>query len=421
VTEHGSTSSSGILPPGGLLLRLAWRNLWRNNKRTLIAAGSVFFAVLLAVLMSAVQEGSHEYMINSAVGFSTGHLQIQGRGYWEKRSLDQSMAFDTSLVGVVRALPHVLHAVPRLEAYALLSHGTVTRVVPVLGIDPAAESAMTGLGKRVTRGAEVNAWSDGVVLAEGLARLLRADVGDSIVLYGQGYRGVTAAAILPVEAIVHFAIPDLDNALCYLPLETAQRIFAAEGRVTSLAILLDVDGAVDVTAAAVRSRLPADVDVLTWRDMLPELLQAIAVDDGGTVLMLLILYVVVGFGIFGTVIMMTAERSREFGVLIALGMRRGKLMIITVIESLVMSLLGALGGIAVSIPLVIYFHSAPIRLGGEYAKAMAAYGMEPILPVSVDPMVFVTQGIIVVLLAMASALYPVTVLRRLQPVRAMRG
>jgi ABC-type lipoprotein release transport system permease subunit len=401
-------------------LRMAWRNLWRNKKRTLIAGASVFFAVFLAVGMSSVQFGSHDYMIHSAVSFYTGHIQIHGRNYWEKRSLDQSMALDTSLINVVRSLPHVVHAVPRFETAALVSHGTLTKVSPVIGIDPVRESAMTGLAKRVIRGAPLLGWKDGVIIAEGLARLLKVDVGDSIVVYGQGYQGVTAAGIIRITSIVKFPLDELNNAMLYLPLDAAQELFSAPGRITAISVLLDTDDAADEEAATLRALTDASREVMTWREMMPELLQAIAADNGGTIIMLLILYVVIGFGIFGTVMMMTAERSREFGITIALGMKRWRLMSVTVIEALIISLMGAVAGIAVSIPLVAYFYHHPIQLGGDYAKAMMAYGMEPIIPFSIDPMVFIIQGIIVFALGAVSALYPIIILRKLEPVRAMR-
>lgn len=400
--------------------RMAWRNLWRNKKRTLIAGASVFFAVFLAVGMSSVQFGSHDYMIHTAVSFYTGHIQIHGRNYWEKHSLDQSMVLDTGFMSSARRLPHVLHAVPRFETAALVSHGTLTKVSPVIGIDPVRESAMTGLGKRVIRGTSLLSWKDGVIIAEGLARLLKVDVGDSIVVYGQGYQGVTAAGIIRIASIVKFPLDELNNAMLYLPLDAAQELFSASGRITAISLLLDSDDDADEEAAALQAMADGSKEVMTWREMMPELLQAIAADNGGTVIMLLILYVVIGFGIFGTVMMMTAERSREFGITIALGMKRWRLMSVTVIEALIISLMGAIAGIAVSIPLVIYFHHHPIQLGGDYAKAMMAYGFEPIIPFSVDPMVFIIQGIIVFALGAFSALYPIIILRKLEPVRAMR-
>jgi ABC-type lipoprotein release transport system permease subunit len=381
----------------------------------------VFFAVFLAVAMSSTQTGQHDYMIQSAVGFFTGHIQIHGSNYWEKRSLDQTMVLDSVFLRRLSDLPHVVAAVPRFETAALVSRGNVTKVSAVIGIDPERERAMTGVSRRVIRGRQLTPQDDGVLLAEGLARLLGAGVGDSIVVYGQGYQGVTAAAVLRVSGIVSFPFPDMNNAMTYLSLTSARSLFAAPGRVTAVALLLDSDEATEEIDGLVRTMIDGTMEVMSWREMMPELLQAIAADNGGTIIMLFILYVVIGFGIFGTVMMMTAERTREFGITIALGMKRWRLMIVATIEALVISLMGALTGIGACIPLLVYFAHHPIRLGGDYAKVMLAYGFEPIIPFSLDPPVFVIQGVVVFLLGLISAAYPVMVLRGLEPVRAMRG
>ena len=407
--------------PGGIFLRMAWRNLWRNKKRTVIASASIVFAVLLAVAMSSMATGGHEYMIFSAVRFSTGHLQIHGRGYWEKRSLDESMVYDSALIAAAARLPSVAEVVPRLESVALISRGNATRVSSVIGIDPLRENAMTALGSRVVRGTPLLHWNAGAIIAEGLARMLDADVGDSIVIYGQGYQGVTAAGILPIAAIVRFPVPDLNNTGVFLSLSTMQSMFAAPDRITSVAILLHRDEDLSAAARAVTALAGPDREVMTWRQMMPELVQAIAADDGGMVIMLLILYVVIGFGIFGTVMMMTAERRHEFGVTIAVGMKRWRLMVITSLEALMVSMLGAVVGILAAVPVIAYFARFPIRLGGEYAAAMLAYGLEPILPVSIDPLIFIIQGITVFALGVISSAYPLMAIRSLRPVAAMRS
>ncbi len=415
-----SAPVSGRHSPRILFFRLAWRNVWRNKKRTLIACASIFFAVFLAVAMSSMQTGQHEYMINTAVRFSTGHVQIHGKGYWDTRSLDESMDSDSTLLKASQAIPMVACVVPRFESFALISRGNATRVSPVTGIDPAREDAMTSLGSRVIRGVPFLQWNHGAIIAEGLARIVNADVGDSIVIYGQGYQGVTAAGVVPVAAIVRFPIPDMNNTGVYLTLPEMQSMFAAPGRITSIVVLLHRDDELSAAAAALTSLAGPEREVMTWRQMMPELVQAIAVDDGGTVIMLLILYVVIGFGIFGTVMMMTAERRHEFGVIIAVGMKRWKLMFITGVEALMVSMLGATAGILAAIPLVAYFAHYPIHLGGDYAQAMLAYGMEPIIPLSTDPVVFLLQGLSVFFLGAVSALYPIIVLRSLNPVQAMR-
>jgi ABC-type lipoprotein release transport system permease subunit len=397
----------------GLLFRLAWRNLWRNPRRTLIACASVFFAVFLSVLISSTQVGQNQLIIDTVVGFSTGHVQVHGKGYWEKRSLDQSMVRDSTLERHIAAMEGVGHVVPRLETVSLIAHRTVTKVVPVFGVSPMSEDGMTGFGKRLVKGASISAWHEGALVGAGLARMLSAGVGDTLVLYGQGYQGVTAAALVRVAGILEYPIPDMNNNAFFLVLDEAQRIHAAEGRVTSLAIMLADQEASAAAAAAIRATASTSMEVMTWGALLPELVQAVDANNGGTVLMLVILYVVIGFGIFSTVVMMTTERRREFRMVISLGMRRGRLAFITVIEAVLIALTGAAAGIVGSIPVILWLHFHPVVLGGEYAQVMLVYGMEPILPFSAAPVVFWAQAAIVATLGMCCALYPVVAVLRM--------
>jgi ABC-type lipoprotein release transport system permease subunit len=303
----------------------------------------------------------------------------------------------------------------------LISHLTTTKIASVAGIDPVREDEMTGLKKRLTAGEFLDSHSTGALVSEGLARLLHVWTGDSIVIYGQGYQGVTAAAIVPVQGIVQYPLPELNNSMVYLSLGFAQQLYSAQDRLTAAAILLENSKALDATAAAIRKKVDASKEVMTWKQMMPELVQGMDVNDGGTVLMLLILYVVIGFGIFGTVMMMTVERTREFGILVSIGMKRWRLIFITVIESILVSSVGLIVGVIVSFPPVYYFYLHPVRLGGDYAQAMLAYGFEPIVPMSIDPIIFIIQGLSVFGLGVLSAIYPLIVIRSLRPVRAMRA
>ena len=139
------------------------------------------------------------------------------------------------------------------------------------------------------------------------------------------------------------------------------------------------------------------------------------------IIMIAILYVIIGFGIFGTVMMMTLERRREFGVLIAVGMKRARLALMTATESLMLSLLGVLAGTMIATPVLIMLYYNPIRLSGEAAEVMLEFGFEPLLPFSLDPAIFLSQTLAVLAIALISTSYPVLVLRRLDPVTAMRA
>lgn len=402
-------------------IKLAWRNLWRNKKRTLIAAASVFFAVLLALVMRSMQTGYYDYMVNASVRMYTGYIQVHGKDYWVKKSFDESMLLDKKHLTELKSTSGVTLTVPRLETYSLISHGNKTKVVQVTGINPELEDQLTDLKKKIVSGKYLSDSSKGVILAQGLAEILKADLGDSVVIYGQGYHGVTAAAQIPIVGIVKFTLPDLNKSFTYLSLSYAQWLFSAPDRLTSLSIMIDNPKNLDRVKSDIQNVFDAKYEVMDWEELSPELVQSIQIDNASGIIMLGILYIVIAFGIFGTIMMMTAERVKEFGILISVGMKKWKLGLVTLFETLFVSFIGVFVGAQVSIPILLYFKANPIPLSGEYAEAILAFGFEPILPFAVYPGMFFAQIWTVLAIAAVSALYPILFIRKLQPVEALRG
>jgi ABC-type lipoprotein release transport system permease subunit len=402
-------------------IKLAWRNLWRNKKRTLIAAASVFFAVLLALIMRSMQTGYYDYMINASVRMYTGYIQVHGKDYWEKKSLDESMMLDNVHLEKLSSIDGVDLTVPRFETYTLISNGNKTKVVQVTGINPKLENKLTDLKKKIVSGNFLNDSSKGIILAQGLAEILKVEVGDSVVIYGQGFHGVTAAAQIPIIGIVKFTIPDLNKSFTYLSLSYAQWLFSAHERLTSLSIMVNNPKELDRIKSDIQKVFDVKYEVMDWEELSPELVQSIQIDNASGIIMLGILYIVIAFGIFGTIMMMTAERVKEFGILISVGMKKWKLGLVTLYETLFVSFLGVFSGAIISIPILLYFKANPIPLTGEYAEAILAWGFEPILPFAVYPGMFFAQIWTVLAIAMVSALYPVLFIRKLKPVEAMRG
>lgn len=402
-------------------VNLAWRNLWRSKKRTLIASSSVFFAVFLALLMRSMQNGYYDYMIDASVRTYTGYIQVHGKDYWEKRSLEETMTLDEAALARVRHVPGVTHTVRRFETFALIARGRVTKVAQVAGIEPAAENELTHLKSKLVKGTFIDDSSRGIILAQGLAELLDADVGDTVVIYGQGFRGVTAAELVPVQGIVKFPIPAQNKAFSFISIPYAQWIFGAENRLTSLSIMIDSPKKLDKTSAHVKGLFDDRYEVMTWKELTPELVQAIQIDNAQGIIMLGILYLVIAFGIFGTVMMMTAERSKEFGILISIGMKKSHLFLVTTLETVFISLIGVGAGALVSFPVILYFVGHPIPLTGEYAEAILAYGFDPILPFALNAGMFFAQLWTVLVIALLSAGYPINFIRKLRPVEAVRG
>ncbi|MFA6541083.1 MAG: FtsX-like permease family protein [Bacteroidota bacterium] len=399
----------------------SWRNLWRNKRRTLLATSSIFFAVLLTVLFAALNYGQDDDTMRMSVSLSTGYLQIQEKGYWDERSLEKSFEVRDGVLGMVRSFPRITLANPRIESVALVSYGTETRISPVIGIDPETENRMTGLKKRIVKGSYLNDSSQGILIAEGLADRLHLSVGDSIVLFSQGYQGATAAEQLAIAGILHFPVPKMNDAMVYLSLPKAQTFFNANRRVTSIALMVDDPRKVHAVQSSLSQKLDPDLVLINWEEMLPEVVQAIQANDAGSLLTFGVFYVVIAFGVFGTIMMMTIERTREFGLLISLGMKRGRLFLVTTLEAVLISMVGAIAGLAVSIPVVFYFHHHPIHIWGDLAKAYESYGMEPIMSVNADASLFYSQTIIVFIIALIASLYPLFVIRKLRPVSALQG
>lgn len=403
-----------------MIFTLAWRNLWRNRRRTYITAGSVVLAVVLAVFMRSLQEGVYEKMIENVVGFYSGYVQIHKEGYWDEKTLDNSFEGLPAVQAAATSDDRVVTAVPRLESFLLVSHGNASQVAQIVGISPEEEDALTELSGKVIEGAYLRPGVRGVMLGQGLAEKLNASIGDSIILFGQGFRGALASELLPVVATLKFGSPELSNRISYINLQVAQEMFAAPDRLTAYALDLKAPGSEIAITRNLRKALSAEYEVMEWRDMMPELVQTIQSDRVGGHLTTGILYLIIAFGIFGTALMMIRERQYEFGVLTAVGMKRGLLSRVMTIEMVLMGLIGVAIGLAISLPVVTWFHFNPIVITGEAGKSYAAFGIEPIIPTAIDFGLILKQGLIVLVMTLAISIYPVYKIFRIKPVEAMR-
>ncbi len=404
-----------------MLYKLTWRNLWRNKRRTIITITSITFAVVLATIMRSMQLGSYERMLDNGVRFYTGYIQIHKNGYWNEKIIDNSFRNDKQLLGSIEAIENVNAAVPRIESFALASYGVQTKGALILGIDPEKENRLTEVEKKIVEGKNITADGDGALIGKGLSEYLKAGIGDTLVLIGQGYHGANAVGKYAIKGIVEFGSPVLTNQLIYLSLPAAQYFYDMDGMLTTIAIVTDkpkyVKNIINSLAGVVDSE---EMEILDWRTMVPELIQAIELDNISGIIMLLLLYSVIGFGMLGTFMMMTSERMYEFGVVIALGMKRWKLQAIVFLEITLLSLLGVVVGFAISLPIISYFYRNPIYLPGDYGDSFEKFDIEPVYAFSLDPVIFYSQTWLVFMMAIILSSYPMLKIIRLNPVIAMR-
>ena len=405
-----------------MIIKLAWRNIWRNKRRSYLTIGSIMFAVILAIFMRSMQLGSYEKMIENSVRFYTGHIQIHQNGYWDDKVIDNSMVVDSNLLESLHEIEGVTDVVPRMESFVLAAYGTKTRGSLIMGIDPEAENGLTGLKDKLVEGEYLDLNDKAVLISEGLAKYLEMQVGDTLVMLGQGYHSSTAAAIYPIKGIVKFPIKMQNDQSVFLPIAQAQWLFDAPDLLTSISLMVDKVKNVPGVAIEVKSNVDLEtLEVMEWQELTPELLQAIEIDDLSARFMLYILYLVIGFGMLGTFMMMTAERQYEFGVMISIGMSRIKMQLVIALEMLMMTFLALFIGIAVTLPGLIYLYNNPVKLLGDMAIAAEKAGMEAMITFSLTPEIFINQAWAILLMAILLGFYPLRSIQKLKPVKAMRG
>jgi ABC-type lipoprotein release transport system permease subunit len=403
-------------------LLLAWRNIWRNKRRSLITMASVMFAVVLAIIMKSMITGVWGKMVDDVVSFSSGYIQIHKQGYWNEQSIDNAMHADPKLIELMAAEKEISDWTPRVETFSLASTAEKTKGVLIQGIHPERENRTTRLADKIISGSYLSMNDNAVMIAEGLANQLKLNLHDTLVLLGQGYHGSMAAGKYPIQAIVHLGVVELNRSMVWMPLTTCQSYLSADSLLTSISVMLKDKESMATVCERMRSHALAEgYEVLTWKEMLPELDQMVEGDSAAHFLVIWVLYAVISFGIFGTLLMLMNERKHEFGILLAIGMKKRIMSLITALEVLMMGLLGAVAGCLLALPLITYLHSHPIRFSGDLAKVYEGFGMEAVLPPSTQPQIFISQALTVSVIVLLLSLYPVYSIARLTIMKALNA
>jgi ABC-type lipoprotein release transport system permease subunit len=400
---------------------MAWRNLWRNKRRTIITIASVFFGVLLSTVMSSMQEGSYSSMIDNIVKFYSGYIQIHHEKYWDNKTINNSFTPTDSLLEKVRETEDVTDYTLRLESFALASSESITKGAVILGVNPEQENKVTELKRWLTDGDYLEQGDKSVLVSKGLAEYLKLGVNDTLVMIGQGYHGQSAAGKFLIKGIMNFPNPDLNSQSVYMDLGACQNFFSADNLATALVIMVKDEYHLKSAMHELKNRISSPYQVMSWDEMQPEIQQMINADRSGGNIMKMILYVLIGFGIFGTVMMMIVERKREMGVMVAIGMRRYKLAVVLFFETIYIGLVGVLAGFIGSIPIITYWYQNPIKLTGKAAETMVNMGIEPLMYFSWLPRVFYEQIITVFTMTLIISVYPVYTATRLKVYKALRG
>ena len=405
-----------------LVFRLAWRNLWRHPRRTWLTTGAMVFSNILLVFMMSLQFGMYSLMIDNSLQIFTGHMQVQAPGYNDDQKMRQTVSDIVPLANAIRDELKSERVAARGWAFALASSEDRSFGIGVYGVEPEFEARVSNIPGLVSNGRYLKEDSAAeIVIGTVLARNLRVKLGDELTLLGSGVDGSFAAAVVNIVGIFESGVTDIDRNIAEIPLGLFQETFFMEGAGHQIVIVGDTLDVVLDIQARVRSVLPANSNLVVpdWDELVPGLKQAIQADIGSSFFMYFVLVVLVSFSVLNTQLMSVLERTREFGIVMALGLRPGKLGRLVLLETAMMGLIGTVIGAAAGALLTSWFTTNGLAFPGMDEMA-AQFNLPARMFPQINLLTLLAGPAVVFLFTMLAAIYPALRLRWQNPVDAMR-
>lgn len=411
---------------------MAWRNIWRNRRRTMITLVSIAFGTLLAVLMTGIGDSSYSDMIDHAARLGGGHVIVQESTYADLPSLKKTVRADPQLIEDLRAEPKVRAAVPRVVGGVMLATSRNNVGAMVLGVDPSAEDDTTlGLVDSITEGQMFASPDDeGIILGKTLAENLDVELGKKVVFTVTDKSGEIASGLARVSGIIETGATEVDAGICLLPINPFRELLGYEGdEVTQIAVFLDDHrGSEDLAkqlGASFGDRFGAGATAIPWFVAQPDLAGFVSMKVNGTIVMELIVTVLIAAGIFNTLFVSVMERMRELGILAAIGFSSRQLFSLILWESLWLGLCGIVAGVLMSAWPYYYLTTTGLDVAsmmgdGQGQAQVSGVSMAPVLYVELYPPHALFIALAIVGATMAAGLYPAYKAGRVSPVDAIR-
>lgn len=408
------------------MMRIAWRNLWRNGRRTVLTLASIAFGLFLAVLMTAMQDRNWADMIDLAARLGGGHVTVQHADFREAPTLDKTVRGVEDIVRQALADPEVTHVAVRVVGQVLLSTASNSRGAAFMAIDPAREGPSTlGVLDALAEGEMIaSADGQGIVLGARLAENLGVTLGKKVVYNMTDRDGEIIAGLARVTGILRTGSPSVDNGLCLLPLNTLREALGyAPTEATQVALFIDDQRRSDDVAARVGASLEGRAVALPWYVSQPQLAAFIAMKVGGANFMKILIAILIAAGIFNTLFVSVTERMREFGIMLAIGYSPGDIHMLVMLESLWLGMVGLVVGALLTAGPYYYLNATGIDMSGlmgEGSVDIAGIGISTVMKVEIFPVNAVFIAVAALLATVAAGIYPAWKAGRVAPAETIR-
>lgn len=411
------------------LIALAWRNLWRNRRRTLITLFGIAFGSMLAVLATGIGDSSYASMIDRAAEMSSGHVTVQHPEFVDLPSATKTVENAEAAAAEARSLPQVRAAVVRQQGSVMLATARQSSGTYYIGIDPEQETPATleTLEQVVDGEMFPTASGGGIVLGEALAENLGAKLGKRVVYTVTDKQGEIVSGLARVRGIVRTGIRSVDASLCYLPLDTVRETLGyGPAEATTVAVFVEDNRQSDATAAALAAKLGTTQEggpaVLTWKESQPQLRAFIDMKVNGTLILEAIIMLLLAAGIFNSLFVSVMERLREFGIMLAIGFTTAQLFALVMWESLFLAVSGLLAAVVVTAAPYYHLSTTGIDTAQMYEGGVevAGVGMDAVIYCRIYPESVAAMVVIIVVATLVAGLYPAWRAGRVQPAIAIK-
>lgn len=400
-------------------LRVAFRNLLRQKRRTVFTGLSMVVGFSVGCFFIGWADGTYNHMIDSFTRQRLGHIQIHKQSYRDKPSLYKTIDNLDRVREEMEEAEHVDAWAPRLFSAGLVSVGSKSAGARVIGIDPEKEERTTNFTNKIIKGTYFSGGAREVILGKDLAKILNAEVGDSIVIVSQAADGSIANDRFHITAVVDTGDPGLNRSGFYLPLKQAQQLFVLSGRVHEIAVTaVDLHHVPELQVELSERLSDTDLNVAGWKEFAHEFYVAMRTDKGGMYVMLVVVVIVVAITVLNTILMSVLERRKEYGVLRAVGTRPGQIVGMVIAETAILGVCCIIIGSIIGFFLNLYFAehglelNQPIVWGGVQIKYMKG---------EVNFKSFYIPALSVLATALAVCFFPARRAARTEPAETMRA
>ncbi len=407
------------------LWSVAWRNLWRQKRRSLITACAMAIGVALCMSTIAFTDGMYTDMFEVMVEQQLGHVQVHHPDYPAKGLVYDALPERQALLARIDAVDGTVAACPELNGFALLGGDSKSAGGQLVGIDPARDRQVTPLHGRVIEGSYLSDGAGGeIILGFKLAEEIEADLGEQVVAVTQATDGSVGNELFTVVGLYKTGDVMMDQNGGYIHIADAENLLALQDRAHGITVLTDHADHVDAYAQALGAELAGDaVQVQTWWEASPQTAELMGMRDATVFIMLGIVFTVAAFGVINTMLMSVFERTRELGVLRALGLRPGKLVWLVVLESFFLAGLAAMIGLVLGGLLDWYLVVHGLDFSGSMPDGFSFEGimLDPVMHGEVRPLGVIATVVAVFFVSVLASLWPAWRAARLQPVTAIRA